>query len=94
MPHPPTPGQICYEAYWQGVPLRWTEEPASEQAQWEAAAQAVLEAFVSSAQPLAHWGAPHVTDDTPCFCGTREEDGVVIHRRMPWERPGQREGEA
>jgi hypothetical protein len=42
MPNPPTPGQICYEAYWQGVPLRWTEEPASEQAQWEAAAQAVL----------------------------------------------------
>jgi hypothetical protein len=75
------------EALWHTV------TPALKRA-WEAAAQAALEAFVSSAQPLAHWGEPHVTDDTPCFCGAREEGGVVIHRRMPWERPGQREGEA
>jgi hypothetical protein len=72
----------------------WADLPHYQQFAWEAAAQAVLEAFVSSAQPLPHWGAPHVTDGTPCFCGAREEDGVVIHRRLPWEQPGQREGEA
>jgi hypothetical protein len=43
---------------------------------------------------LAHWGEPHVTDDTACFCGPRAFEGLVVHRRMPWEQPGQREGEA
>lgn len=40
---------------------------------------------------LRHWGHPHVTDDTPCFCGAREAEGLVVHRRMPWESsPGVR----
>ena len=38
---------------------------------------------------LAHWGLPHVTDDTPCFCGAQALGGVVVHYRMPWEWPGQ-----
>jgi hypothetical protein len=34
---------------------------------------------------LRHWGQAHVTDDTPCFCRPRHEEGLIIHRRMPWE---------
>jgi hypothetical protein len=102
MAEPLSPGQAAYAAWWRTrYGMQQADEisayqmlPAPDRRAWDAAAQAVLEAFVSSAQPLAHWGEPHVTDDTSCFCGAREEGGVVIHRRMPWERPGQREGEA
>ena len=54
----PTPGQIVYEAYCAfGARItkthatRWNWLAPIEHAQWEAAAQAVLEAFVSSARP-------------------------------------------
>jgi hypothetical protein len=43
----PTPGQIAYEAYWHDTKqmLRghpWDTLPSTEQAHWDAAAQAVL----------------------------------------------------
>lgn len=43
---------------------------------------------------LCHWGEPHSTDGTPCFCLPTQQDGVVLHRRMPWENPQRREGAA
>ena len=43
---------------------------------------------------LFHWGDPHVTDGTGCFCLPAEEDGLIIHRRLPWEYPQRREGNA
>jgi len=43
---------------------------------------------------IAHWGQPHVTDDSPCFCHPSQADGVVVHRRMPWETPLLAGGEA
>lgn len=55
-----TPGQIAYEAYlrtWNIPGLRtWHEEPRGQQRAWEAAAQAVLDAYCP---PLAtsHPGA-------------------------------------
>ena len=41
-----------------------------------------------------HWGKPHRTDDTPCWCLPTREYGLVIHRLMPWDRLRQRGGEA
>ena len=42
----PTPGQLCYEAWFQAAGLRrivpWAQLPPCGQAAWEAAAQAVL----------------------------------------------------
>ena len=42
---------------------------------------------------FAHWGEPHVTDGTPCFCLPDEVLGVVIHQRMPWDPPKGPHGE-
>jgi hypothetical protein len=44
---PATPGQLCYQAYWRSsahgrVPVAWPKLLPHWQAQWEAAAQAVL----------------------------------------------------
>lgn len=39
---PKTPGEIAYAAYWHGAGLPYALLPAYEQANWEAAAQAVL----------------------------------------------------
>lgn len=56
----PTPGQIAYEAYarvqatagdWRR-PTPFASLQALTRQGWDAAAQAVLEAFVSSARPL------------------------------------------
>ena len=56
MAEPRTPGQIGYEAYWhvrQMPTLRgWADLPSYQQFAWEAAAQAVLDAFLSSATRL------------------------------------------
>ena len=55
-----TPGQIAYEAFWRVLAPRYGDlhtpyggiTPLQVEA-WDAAAQAVLEAFVSSAAPRA-----------------------------------------
>jgi hypothetical protein len=60
MTAPITPGQVARDTYWRILaaheprvqPLDWTHVDPIHQAAWEAAAQAVLEAFVSSAQRL------------------------------------------
>lgn len=45
MPNPPTPGQVCYEAFGAILPPGlwdpWRTVPRAEQQRWEAAAQAV-----------------------------------------------------
>jgi hypothetical protein len=62
-----TPGQFAYEAYstfgarvTTYPPTLWSWLAPVEHAQWEAAAQAVLEAFVSSSTPV-----PLAKEDTP-----------------------------
>ena len=49
-----TPGQCAYEVYCTGLTWRlpWHDVPERWQQRWETAAQAVLEAFVSSARPV------------------------------------------
>ena len=53
---PQTPGQRAHETYWRtfsGRPpsLPWDQLIPDNRAAWEAAAQAVLEAFVAGAAP-------------------------------------------
>ena len=36
-----------------------------------------------------HWGQPHDTEGGACFCQPRQADGMVVHRRMPWDPPHQ-----
>ena len=56
----PTPGQIAYETCMrtmfpetpQHAALAWRFVETKDRAAWEAAAQAVLEAFVSSTRPV------------------------------------------
>ena len=63
---PMTPGQIAHETYWRTFAdrpptLPWEQLIPDNRDAWEAAAQAVLEAFVSSAQRLA----PPQEEETP-----------------------------
>lgn len=44
MAEPMTPGECAYAAYHQGAPLPWALLPTYERQNWEAAAQAVLDA--------------------------------------------------
>ena len=55
----PTPGQLAYEAFWRVLAPRYGDMhtpyggiTSLQVEAWEAAAQAVLEAFVSSTRPL------------------------------------------
>lgn len=43
---------------------------------------------------LRHWGEPHVTDGSACFCLPDEVLGMVIHQRLPWDPPRRPHGEA
>lgn len=68
MTEPKTPGQVAYEAYVAAAHpvvgdalMRWEDTNMRYRAIWEAAAQAVMTAWIASPD----WPTPQPQEDTP-----------------------------